>query len=145
MSATTEPAQGLLERTRRASHPRCVVCGRPHDCALGLHFSLRDDGSVVAGVECPEDLQGYTGMVHGGVIAAIADGAMTNCLFAHGIAAVTAELNVRFRHPVESGKLLGVTARITRRAEPLYLAEAELSQAGEVKATAAGKFMEAPR
>jgi acyl-coenzyme A thioesterase PaaI-like protein len=36
-------------------------------------------------------------MLHGGVISSILDGTMTNCLFAHGTVAVTAELRVRFR------------------------------------------------
>jgi hypothetical protein len=34
---------------------------------------------------------------------------------------------------------------ITRRSAPLYVARAELSQGGQVKATACGKFMEMSR
>jgi len=143
MSATTEPSPELLKATRRDAHPRCVVCGRPGPAALGLEFRLRADGSVTADFACAARFEGYGGILHGGVISAIADGAMTNCLFAHGVAAVTAELEVRFRHPVCLGSPLTVTARITRRAEPLFLVEAELAQQGQLKARANGKFMEA--
>ncbi len=142
MSVTTEPGAELLHETRREAHPRCVVCGRPDPPGLGLDFRVRPDGSVIGRFDCPDDFEGYGGMLHGGVISAVADGAMTNCLFAHGVAAVTAELNVRFRHPVQLGSPLTVTARIARRAEPLYLLEAELAQDGEVKARATAKFME---
>jgi uncharacterized protein (TIGR00369 family) len=120
------------------------VCGRDCPAALGLDFKLADDGSVRAGFDCPAQYEGYGGMLHGGVISAIADGAMTNCLFAHGIEAVTAELVVRFRHPVRLGQRLEVKARITRRNEPLFVLEASLTQGGQLKARATGKFMKKP-
>ncbi|MBS3733727.1 MAG: PaaI family thioesterase [Phycisphaerae bacterium] len=130
---------------RAAHHAGCVVCGRLRDGGLGLRVRLRDDGSVAGTVRPSDDLAGYAGLLHGGVISALVDCAMTNCLFAHGVAAVTAELNVRFRHPVASDTLLTVAASVTRRSAPLYVARAELSQGGQVKATACGKFMEMSR
>ena len=144
MPPATSPSLELLEATRHDVHPRCMVCGRPGPAGLGLEFRVQADGSVIATFDCQEGFEGYGGMLHGGVISAIADGAMTNCLFAHGITAVTAELNVRFRHPTELGTPLRVTARITRRADPLFLVEAELTQAGQLKARATGKFVETP-
>ena len=144
MSAITEPGQDLLERTRRTAHPLCVVCGRSHECGLGLRFSLRDDGSVEARSECGEAFQGYEGVVHGGITSALLDGAMTNCLFAHGTVAVTGEMTVRFRHPVELGKPLVVRAHIAGSRTPLYVTEAEIIQDGQVKAKATGKFMDRP-
>jgi uncharacterized protein (TIGR00369 family) len=144
MSVTTEPAQRVLERTRQAEHPLCIVCGRANECGLGLHFLLRDDGSVEARFECKEHFQGYEGLLHGGVISSLADGAMTNCLFAHGVIAVTAEITVRFRHPIALHACLVVRARITRSQAPLHTVEAEIVQDGLVKAKATGKFMERP-
>ena len=142
MSVTTEPAQNLLERTRQAAHPLCVVCGRSHECGLGLRFSLCEDGSVEARFECGRAFQGYEGIVHGGITSALLDGAMTNCLFAHGTVAVTGEMTVRFRHPVELGRPLVVRARIVKSKTPLYVTEAEIIQEGQVKAKATGKFMD---
>ena len=144
MCATTKPSSKLLEITRENLHPRCVVCGRPGLAGLGLEFQVQTDGSVMASFDCRKNFEGYDGMLHGGVISSIADGAMTNCLFAHGITAVTTELNVRFRHPVELGTPLTVTAKITRRTDPLFCVEAKLTQAGQLKAKATGKFMETP-
>jgi len=144
MPVITKPSIKLLDATRENLHPRCIVCGRPGPAGLGLEFHVQSDGSVTASFDCQENFEGYDGMLHGGVISTIADGAMTNCLFAYGITAVTAELNVRFRHPIELGTPLRVTARIIRRTEPLFLVEAELTQAGQLKAKATGKFMETP-
>lgn len=144
MSVTTEPAQSILERTRQAAHPRCIVCGRADQCGLGLRFSLRDDGSVEASFECGERFQGYKGLIHGGVATSLLDGAMTNCLFAHDIVAVTAEMTVRFRHPIALDVPVTVRAHITRSQNPLHIVEAQILQAGQVKAKANGKFMEKP-
>jgi len=145
MSVTTEPAQDVLERTRQAAHPLCIVCGKAAECGLGLHFSLRDDGGVEARFECKARFQGYEGLLHGGVTSSVLDGAMTNCLFAHGIVAVTAEITVRFRHPVELDAPLVVRAHITRSQAPLHIVEAQIVQDGQIKAKASGKFMERPR
>ena len=141
MPVNTKPSIKLLEATRENLHPRCVVCSRS---GLGLEFQVQSDNSVTASFDCHENFEGFAGVLHGGIISAIADGAMTNCLFAYGITAVTAELNVRFRHPIELGAPLMVTARITSRAESLFIVEAELTQAGQLKAKATGKFMETP-
>lgn len=142
MPATTEPAQDVLDRMRLAAHPRCVVCGRAGDGGLGLRFSLSDDGGVEACFRCREPLQGYERLLHGGVISSLLDGAMTNCLFAHGIAALTAEMTVRFRHPIALDGIVVVRARIHRSQSRLHVVRAEVAQSGRVKAEATGKFME---
>lgn len=144
MPVTTNPSRELLEATRHDMHPRCVVCGRPGAAGLGLEFQVQADGGVTASFGCHDKFEGYGGMLHGGVISAIADGAMTNCLFAHGIVAVTAEITVRFRHPVELNAPLVVRAHITRSQAPLHVVEAEIVQDGQIKAKATGKFMERP-
>ncbi|NBB95972.1 MAG: PaaI family thioesterase [Planctomycetes bacterium] len=141
---TTEPTIECLEATRGGLHERCVVCGRAGPAGLGLEFRVEPDGRIVADFAAGEAFEGYGGMLHGGVISAIADGAMTNCLFAHGIAAVTGELTVRFRHPVQADRSLCVSAMLVEASEPLYHVQAEIIQDGVVKATAKGKFMQSP-
>ena len=142
MSVTTEPAQDLLEQTSESQHPHCMVCGRTADCGLGLRFRSLPDGSVEAQFACPARYQGYEDMLHGGVTSSLLDGAMTNCLYAHGLVAVTAEMTVRFRHPIAIREPLLVRASITRSQSPLHIVEARIVQAGQVKAKAQGKFME---
>jgi len=87
--------------------------------------------------------QGYTGYLHGGVIAALLDSAMTNCLFAQGQAALTGELNVRFLKPVVISRPAIVSAQVAAAAPPLFYMAATLRQNGQWMARAAAKFMEA--
>jgi acyl-coenzyme A thioesterase PaaI-like protein len=58
---------------------------------LNLSFHVCRDGRVEGRFRCGYAYQGYTGLLHGGVISSILDGAMTNCLFSSGKTAVTAK------------------------------------------------------
>lgn len=144
MPATTNPSQPLLEQTRVAAHPRCAVCNPSLQSAFGLDYVWRESGGVEAVFTCPEHCEGYPGLLHGGVISSLLDGAMTNCLFAHGVVALTAKLAVRFRHPVALATPLVVRARLARSQPPLHVVESHLEQDGKVKAKALGTFMERP-
>jgi acyl-coenzyme A thioesterase PaaI-like protein len=127
---------------RRRSHPACFVCGAVNGRGLRLDFHLRTDGVVEASFACHGMFEGYPSTLHGGVICAALDGAMTNCLFAHGHTAVTAELKVRFRHPVITDCTARVRAWITSSLRPLHELIAELVQEEQIMATAQGKFLE---
>ncbi len=70
---------------------------------------------------------------------------MTNCLFAHGITAVTGELTVRFLHPVLLGREVVVRAKIVESCAPLYRMEAKLIQGDRLAARATAKFVEKNR
>jgi acyl-coenzyme A thioesterase PaaI-like protein len=72
------------------------------------------------------------------------DGAMTNCVFAKGYVAFTAELSVRFQHPVTTGVPATIRAWIDKSYRPLHYLKAELLQDQVTKVTAEGKFMERP-
>ncbi len=139
------PDGGQLATLRRAAHPLCVVCGRDHAHGLRLEFELRPDGSVEAGFAATETFEGYHGRLHGGIIAALLDGAMTNCLFAHGRCAFTAELTVRYHQPVTTTDQLTVRAWLTGTRTRLYHVQAELRVDGDLKASASAKFMDAPQ
>jgi acyl-coenzyme A thioesterase PaaI-like protein len=125
-----------------AVHRGCVVCGGANERGLRLRYAPADGNGVEAELDCDGSLEGYGGRLHGGIIAAALDGAMTHCLFALGRTAVTAELTVRFKHPVATGRPATVRAWLERDLGPLYLLQAELVQDGVVKASASAKFLE---
>lgn len=127
---------------RNDSHPNCVVCCPRNEQGLGLDFRVVGDGMVEASFGCDEAFEGYPAVLHGGVISALLDGAMTNCMFARGRVAMTAELIVRFRHRVATDNLATVRAWVTSSTPPLHELAAELTQDGQIKATAKAKFME---
>ncbi len=137
MSATIEQ----LNELRNTHHANCFVCGNP---GMGLEFTVCNDGKATAEVDCRNIHQGYDGILHGGIIASLLDGAMVNCLFAHGIAAMTAELKVRYRRPVAVNRRVRLIAWICRDTFRLYRLKSQLIQDDAVMAEASGKFMKKP-
>ena len=109
---------------------------------MHLEFVLAKDGHVSCGFACEKSFEGYPCVLHGGIISSIVDGAMTNCLFAHEVTALTAELNVRFRSPVVTGQTAKVSAKVIRSDSPLHVVEAKITQNGKTRVTATGKFLE---
>lgn len=109
---------------------------------FGLKFKSNDDGSVGTSFLGHPALEGFQGFLHGGVIASLLDGAMTNCMFARGCVAMTAELKVRYHKPVVIGDEMFIRAWVTRSVSRLHVLHAELKQDGCVKAVATAKFME---
>ena len=79
-------------------------------------------------------------MLHGGIVATLLDGAMTNCLFAQGIRALTADLRVRYRSPVFAAEELTVRAWLESSYHGLFELRAEITQGGSAKTRAHGKF-----
>lgn len=140
MSGTPTPAQKRLDALRLKEHSGCFVCGKDVD-GIGIRFVPGNDSSVEATFECGEMYQGYDGMIHGGIISSVLDAAMTQCMFAQGEVAVTAELCVQFKRPLATGRPAAVTARIVKDYCPLFLLEARIEQDGLPAATATGKFM----
>lgn len=142
MTTPTASSQARLKTVRTQAHPYCVVCSQSNPLGLGLEFTAHDDGSVSASFLGHSALEGFQGCLHGGMIASLLDGAMTNCLFAQDHVAMTAELKVRYRKPVFTGQEMIIRAWIKRSLPPLHLLEAELKQEGCIKAIASAKFME---
>ncbi|TWU66532.1 MULTISPECIES: PaaI family thioesterase [Crateriforma] len=131
----------MYQSTRQIAHPHCVVCGADSSGGLGIQFRPVSETAVEAIVQCDERWQGYPDMLHGGVICMMLDGVMTNCIFATGVTAVTADMNVRFLHPVASSGSITLKANISDSSSMLYYLEAELIQDGKTKARATARFV----
>ncbi len=142
MCAADEEEERRREESGANLHPECFVCAAHRPNGLGIRFRAGADGSIRATFERGRLFQGYRGMVHGGVISAILDGAMTHCLFARGKGGVTARLIVRFLRPVGAGRPAEVRAWLKDYSPPLYVLESELSQDGKVAARATAKFID---
>jgi acyl-coenzyme A thioesterase PaaI-like protein len=141
MSVTTDERRQCLDRIRLAFHARCVACGSTNGRAPRLRFVPTAQGGVAASFQPNAADEGYNGILHGGVIATLLDAAMTNCLFAHGHCGATADLHVRYRHPVTSAEVCTLWAWIERSSPPLFVLRAELRQTDQLRATATAKFM----
>jgi MOSC domain-containing protein YiiM/acyl-coenzyme A thioesterase PaaI-like protein len=85
--------------------------------------------------------EGYAGIVHGGAITALADAAMTHCLFGHEVSAFTAELKVAFRRPLLIGRPAEHTTIVKDRiGEQIFHLITTMTQEGIVRAEARGTF-----
>ena len=122
-------------------HPFCFVCSGSNPMGLALRFEPQSDGSVQTVFYGNSTLEGYSGLLHGGMIAALLDGCMTHCLFARGIRGVTAELKVRYLQPVMASAEVQVRAWLENESHGLFQLRAELRQSGNIKASATGKFL----
>jgi uncharacterized protein (TIGR00369 family) len=141
VSQAPSELQKRLDGVHEGIHAACVVCGARNPRGLRVPFRVLADGSVEASFPCPKDLEGYPQLLHGGVIASLLDGAMTNCLFAQGITAVTAELTIRYHTPVAVDHPATIRASLDCSAHGYHLLTAELRQDGRVAATAQAKFL----
>lgn len=125
---------------QKTAHQNCLMCGKK-PWSLGLCFYATDEGWVCSKFQAHEKLQGYDGILHGGIISSLLDAAMTNCLFHRGIQALTGELLVRFLHPISCDSKLEVRAHILSENPPLYIVKAELIHEDKIMAKAEAKFM----
>lgn len=88
--------------TRQPNSLHCFVCGVENPFGLHVHFYNGEPGEVVAEIRLPEQYQGYPGVVHGGVIAALLDEAAGRTQMGDDPPRFmyTARLEVRYRRNV---------------------------------------------
>jgi uncharacterized protein (TIGR00369 family) len=120
----------------------CFACGpeNPH----GLHLTgFHDEGEEHVVRFAPErHHQGWQDVTHGGIVATLLDEVMTRLLYSHGQDAVTAELTVRYHHPLPTGAAVEARARETERRGRVVRVEAEVrTEEGVLVASGQGKFM----
>lgn len=130
-----------LKTFQAKHHPFCLLCSGSGLFGPGLVFEAGENGDLKATFHPTAGLQGYEGVLHGGMTASVLDCIMTNCLFTLGIVAFTAELRVRYREPVAIGTGISLRAWVEQLHPPLFFMRAELVQEGCVRATASAKFM----
>lgn len=124
----------------RADHA-CFGCGAENPIGLRLQFRADQSGVCAAFVPQPEH-QGFEGVVHGGIISTVLDEAMAWATAAAGVWAVTGEMRVRFRRPLNLGERTSVHARVTDHQGRVIKATAELIRAPDtLVATASGTFV----
>lgn len=140
-SSSGSGAVAPLEQVQASAHPFCFACSGSNPMGLALRYTRAADGSVSAPFLGHCALEGYPGVLHGGLVATLLDGAMTNCLFARGIQAMTAELRVRYQAAIAVAETLTVQARLESSHHGLLELRAEIQQGGQVKARAHGKFI----
>jgi len=85
--------------------------------------------------------EGYSGMVHGGIIATLLDSAMTHCLLHKGVSALTGRLSVRYLSPIPIGSVVKLNAQVRKMAHRIFFVEGQAFVDGKQAARAEAKFM----
>jgi len=99
---------------RQPNSRNCFICGVANPFGLKLKFDTTENGEVIVEHLVPDQYQGYPGVVHGGVVAAMLDeaggrvymGDPKNPRFMF-----TARMDIRYRKNVPTGKLLKIIGR----------------------------------
>jgi acyl-coenzyme A thioesterase PaaI-like protein len=106
-------------------------------------FRETEEGSVGTFVPS-EHHEGWPGVVHGGILAALLDEAMAYAVWFAKTRAVTARLETRFRTTVAAGDSLVITGRVTGRRRNLLDAEGAIVRSdGTPVAEATARFVPA--
>ena len=127
---------------KQRSSRTCFLCGRQNDVSLKMTWYNDIDAQQARATVCiPEHFNGYPGIVHGGIVAALLDETAGRALLLDGDddnLMVTLKLEIKYRRPTPTGEPLTVTgwvikrdARKARVAAEIRLADGTLTAQGE--------------
>jgi uncharacterized protein (TIGR00369 family) len=129
-----------------ADSPRrwCFGCGDVNPEGLKIQFDV--EGKTVHGRFVARKVhQGYPGIAHGGIAAAVLDEAMGWAQYAAGAWAMTAKMEVRYRRPLPLDQELAIRAEVTRdRGRRIEVAGDIRDGSGALLASARGLFLRMP-
>lgn len=134
-----------MELNDTSDYQRCFVCGQRNPFGLHLVFHL-DQNTIVADFQPREEHQGFPGVIHGGIVAAVLDEALgrTSLLGNNQEWTMTGRLEIRYRRYVPYGPLLRVRATLAEERKRMLQASGVLTLASDesvVLAEAHGMFL----
>lgn len=141
-------AESIGQRLNGRDDHHCFGCGQLNPYGLKLSFYPLATGEE--GVWTPwtpaRVHEGFTGIVHGGIITTVLDEVMAWALYQRQIWAVTGRINVSFRRPVEVGVPLRAIGRVMADRGRLLDLAGELRRVddGQLLASATATFARVP-
>ena len=102
----------------------CFVCGRENNLGLKLDFKLESDKILRCEFVPGKEHQGFSEIVHGGIIGLVMDEAMVNLLWKLKVKAVTSEFTMRLKKPAYVGKKLIFKSSIEKMARKIFYTKA---------------------
>ena len=101
---------------RQPNSKHCFVCGLESPVGLKLRFDDNGADETYATYTVPAEYEGFPGVTHGGIVAAMLDeiGGRVPMAKDHTRFMMTARLTVRYRKPVPTETELQIVARITK-------------------------------
>lgn len=108
-----------MPEERTAQNEWCFACGRHNPCGLKLQFEEQDD-TYITHFTGEATHQGYDGIMHGGIVSTLLDEIMARYIYAKGVTAVTARLEIKYLKPTPIGVPLLVKGRIIKNRGRIY-------------------------
>lgn len=119
----------------------CFVCGKQNPVGIKAEFKY-GEGKSSAELILPKEYQGWSGIIHGGIISALLDEACVYAGNSLGYNTVTAELKIRFKKPARPEEKIFVEARANHVKSKLISAVAKVKDSrGSLIAEAEGKLI----
>jgi uncharacterized protein (TIGR00369 family) len=119
---------------------QCFVCGIDNPTGLKITFESDGEGKVWTKKRFTKEHQGYPGIVHGGVLAAVLDEAAGRATMKHKrpeITLVTGKMAIRYRKPVRVDDLILIEGMMVSHNGRVYQCSSTLkSEQGELLAEA---------
>ncbi|MEN3185964.1 MAG: PaaI family thioesterase [Atribacterota bacterium] len=119
---------------------RCWLCGNLNPHGFQLRFRQEENDTVTETV-IPWYYQGFDGVAHGGMVAALLDEVMSHAVKATGEIAVTGTLEVKYLRPCRTGEIVTLRGRVVEKKGRLIQARGEVVQNGELVAEGKGVFV----
>jgi acyl-coenzyme A thioesterase PaaI-like protein len=134
-----------MELNDTTDYQRCFACGQLNPYGLKMVFRF-EDNTIVSDFRPGEEYQGFPGVIHGGITAAVLDEALnrTSMLTNQPTWTMTGRLEVRYRRYVPYGPLLRVRASLDTQRGRIVQASGKLTLADDesvVFAEGQGTFM----
>ena len=126
-------------------HQNCFACGSNDGTGMGLKFYKHEDGTVFGNFFADPKYEGYSGIIHGGVVATLLDSAMTHCLLMKDIPALTGRLSIKYSIPIRTGTVVKVEARIVNELRGIFILQGKALVNGKRVASAEAKYMSMKR
>jgi len=121
-------------------HTNCFACGSNNGVGLRLNFHKQEDGSVSGDFFADPKFEGYSGIIHGGIIATLLDSAMTHCLLMKDIPALTGRLSIKYSTPIRTGTVVKLEAKIVDQFHGMFILEGRALVDGKKVASAEAKY-----
>jgi len=121
-------------------HTNCFACGSNNGVGLRLNFHKQEDGSVSGDFFADPKFEGYSGIIHGGIIATLLDSVMTHCLLMKDIPALTGRLSIKYSTPIRTGTVVKLEAKIVDQFHEMFILEGRALVDGKKVASAEAKY-----
>lgn len=126
----------------RERYNACFGCGLENPIGLQLDGFTRDGTGLSATFTPRAEYQGFAGVLHGGIMAALLDETMAwTAMMIAGSYVVTANLEIKYRRPAPADQAYTMRGSIDEQRGRRLLISATAESAATVLAEASGLFL----